>query len=83
MPVYEYACTDCGQRTERLLPYARAAEAGPCPACEGTLERRFSRVAVRLNAWGFSKTDGFVPDRPGRGSFRDVQQRAERIAEPD
>lgn len=83
MPVYEYACADCGQRTERLLPYARAAEPGPCPRCDGSLRRRFSRVAVRLNAWGFSKTDGFVPDRPGRGSFRDVQQRAERISEAD
>ncbi|GGI02972.1 FmdB family zinc ribbon protein [Egicoccus halophilus] len=81
MPVYEYACQDCGQRTERLLPHARAATPGPCPDCAGTLQRRYSRVGVRLNGWGFSRTDGFVPDRPGRGEFRTVSERAERIAD--
>lgn len=83
MPVYEYACTDCGQLTDRLLPHARADTPGPCPHCDGTLKRRFSRVAVRLNGWGFSRTDGMVPDRPGRGSYREVSERAERISEGD
>jgi putative FmdB family regulatory protein len=79
--VYEYACQACGHRTDRLLPHARADEPGPCEGCGGTLARRFSRVAVKLNGWGFSRTDGFVADRPGRGDFRTVQERAERIAE--
>lgn len=81
MPVYEYACANCGERTERLLAHRDAADPGPCPACDGTLERRFSRVGVKLQGWGFSATDGMVADRPGRGSFREVQQRAERISD--
>lgn len=81
MPVYEYACADCGERVERLLPHERATEPGPCPACAGTLERRFSRVAVKLQGWGFAGTDGMVADRPGRGSFREVQERAERLSD--
>ncbi len=81
MPVYEYACTACDARVERLLPHARVGEPGPCPTCEGTLERRFSRVAVKLQGWGFSATDGMVPDRPGRGSFKETRERAERISD--
>jgi putative FmdB family regulatory protein len=81
VPVYEYACASCGERVERLLAHQKAAEPGPCPACDGTLERRFSRVGVKLQGWGFSATDGMVADRPGRGSFREVQQRAERLSD--
>jgi putative FmdB family regulatory protein len=83
VPVYEYACASCDGRTERLLPHTRAAEPGPCPGCGGELERRFSRVAVKLNGWGFSATDGMVPDRPGRGSFDQVAERAERLSSGD
>lgn len=83
MPVYEYVCRGCGATTDRLLPHARANTPGPCPSCDGELQRRFSRVAVRLEGWGFSATDGLVPDRPGRGDFRQVRERAERISEGD
>lgn len=83
MPVYEYVCHDCGEAVERLLPMAAADEPGRCPACDGPLRRRFSRVAVKLEGWGFNRTDGMVPDRPGRGDFRTVRDRAEAISEGD
>jgi putative FmdB family regulatory protein len=81
VPVYEYACEACEARVERLLVHARASEPGPCPGCGGRLARRFSRIAVKLEGWGFSSTDGMVPDRPGRGDFKQVRDRAERISE--
>ena len=81
MPVYEYACDGCEVGLERLLPMARADEPGPCPECGGALRRRFSRVAVKYTSWGFSRTDGLVAERPGRGDYRQVAERAERIAE--
>lgn len=81
MPVYEYQCETCNERTDRLLPYARASEPGPCAGCGGTLRRKFSRVGVKLRGWGFSATDGLVPDRPGRGDFGAVSERAERLSE--
>lgn len=83
MPVYEYVCEACGASRDRLLPHDRADDPGPCPTCDGELRRRFSRVAVRYSSWGFSRTDGLVPDRPGRGSYREVAERAERISEGD
>lgn len=83
MPVYEYVCEACDEATDRILPYDRADRPGPCPSCEGVLRRRFSRVAVRYEGWGFSKTDGMVPERPGRGDFREVRERAERLSDGD
>jgi len=83
MPVYEYVCSACDHALDRLLPMARADEPGPCPACEGELRRRFSRVAVKYTSWGFSRTDGLVADRPGRGDYREVAERAERISDGD
>jgi putative FmdB family regulatory protein len=84
LPVYEYRCATCAGTVDRLLPHTRADDPGPCPDCgDGPLERRFSRVAVKLEGWGFSRTDGMVPDRPGRGDFKQVRERAERISEGD
>lgn len=83
MPIYEYRCTDCGQLTELLRAAGTADEdPGPCPHCGGSLRRRFSRVAVKLMAWGFATTDGWVPDRPGgRHDFRTVAERAEKLSD--
>lgn len=84
MPVYEYLCKHCGETTDRILAHDQASRPGPCPDCgEAALARRFSRVAVKLQGWGFAATDGLVPDRPGRGDFRTVRDRAERISEGD
>lgn len=83
MPVYEYRCQACGAGTDRLLAHEQADEPGPCPDCGGRLDRRFSRVGVRLDAWGFTQTDGWVPERPGRGDFDTVRRRAEQIADGD
>lgn len=82
MPVYEYLCEGCGRRIDRILPHARADEPGPCAECDGTLSRRFSRVAVRYGSWGFNATDGLVPDRPGgRNDFKAVRERAEKLSD--
>lgn len=82
MPVYEYACEGCGHELERIVPHVRADAAGACPRCEGHLRRRFSRIAVKLEGWGFSRNDGLVADRPGgRGDWAQVRDRAERIAD--
>jgi len=81
VPVYEYVCGDCEARVDRILPHARVGDPGPCPTCGGVLARRFSRVAVRLQGWGFRATDALVPDRPGRNDFRTVRERAEKLSD--
>lgn len=82
MPVYEYRCAECQQATDLLLPYDRASDPHRCPGCDGPLRRVFSRVAVRLEGWGFTRNDGLVPDRPGgRHDWHTVKERAEKLSE--
>ena len=82
MPLYEYLCAGCGERAELLLPLGRSDDPGACPACGGALQRRFSRIAVKLEGWGFKGTDALVPDRPGgRNDWRAVRERAEKLSD--
>jgi putative FmdB family regulatory protein len=79
MPVYEYACKECGAVEDHLLPLG---DPGPetCAACGGPLRRKFSRVAVRYEGWGFTATDSLVNDTRGK-DFKELRGRAERIAD--
>ena len=81
MPVYEFACPDCGAVEEHLLPLG-SGPPGPCAACGGALRKKFSRVAVRYGSWGFSATDKLVSDdKAPRKDFKTLRDRAERIAD--
>lgn len=83
MPTYIYRCTRCDRRSQQVLPMDRHDDPDPCEACGGDQRQVFGRVAVQLRGWGFRSTDAMVPDRPDRGSFRDVAERAERISDGD
>lgn len=81
MPVYEYLCTECGAVEEHLLALG-AAWAEPCAACGGALRKKFSRVAVRYEGWGFSSTDKLISDARGpRKDFKTLRSKAEQIAD--
>jgi putative FmdB family regulatory protein len=80
MPVYEYACRACGATEEHLQPLGSDAP-GPCAACRGELRRRWSRVAVKYQSWGFTSTDKLVGDDRRDQDFRALRDRAERISD--
>ena len=56
MPIYEYACTACGERTE-----ARQSFTDPpleeCPHCGGKLRKLYSPVGIVFKGSGFYATD--------------------------
>lgn len=79
MPVYEFRCPDCGAEAELLLPLGET-QPRPCEACGGEMRQRLGRVAVRYGSWGFSATDKLV-NRPGRGDYKELRERAERISD--
>jgi len=80
VPVYEYACRACGATEEHLQPLGSGAP-GPCAACGGELRRRWSRVAVKYQSWGFTSTDKLVGDDRRDQDFRALRDRAERISD--
>jgi putative FmdB family regulatory protein len=46
MPVYEFACAQCGRRFRKLVGVVAQAAPLQCPHCQSTdLNRRFSRFA--------------------------------------
>jgi len=56
MPLYEYQCKGCGERTEVLQkisdpPYAH------CSKCGGEMKKLVSSPAIQFKGSGFYKTD--------------------------
>jgi putative FmdB family regulatory protein len=56
VPVYEYACTDCGEALEVRQSFTDDALT-VCPACEGRLRKVLSAVGVVFKGSGFYRTD--------------------------
>ncbi|MQB00757.1 MAG: FmdB family transcriptional regulator [Actinobacteria bacterium] len=56
MPIYEYACTNCGERSE-----ARQSFTDPpletCEICGGKLRKLYSPVGIVFKGTGFYATD--------------------------
>jgi putative FmdB family regulatory protein len=48
MPIYEYACDDCGTKFEKLVRRSTEAEAVHCPSCgQDHLTTQYSTFAAR------------------------------------
>ena len=81
VPVFEYKCTSCGERIEHII-LATESEPTVCTSCGGGLKKVFGggRLHVRLEGWGFTKTDSLITDTRGK-DFKALRERAERIAD--
>ena len=56
MPLYEYQCRSCGQRTEVLQSFSDAPRT-VCEACGGELKKLISAPAVQFKGSGWYVTD--------------------------
>jgi putative FmdB family regulatory protein len=63
VPTYQYACTECGERTEAVQSFTDAPLT-ECPACSGPLRKVFSAVGVVFKGSGFYKTDSRSSNKP-------------------
>jgi putative FmdB family regulatory protein len=74
VPIYEYACTACGERTE-----ARQGFDDPpleeCPRCGGRLRKLYSPVGIVFKGSGFYSTDA------KQGSARPTEKKESKPAE--
>ena len=70
MPLYEYECTACHRRIEKIQKFSDA-ELTVCPHCGGTLERTITAAAFSFQGGGWYK-DGYGSTKPvasaGEGS---------------
>lgn len=79
MPVYEYTCSACNSSAE-LLRALGDTEPPACAQCSAQMQRKFSRVAVKYGAWGFTSTDSLVGDSRGK-DFKALRNKAEEISD--
>jgi putative FmdB family regulatory protein len=57
MPIYEYECTACGERSEVIQKLSDAALTD-CPSCgAGALNKLVSAAGFRLSGGGWYETD--------------------------
>lgn len=56
MPIYEYACTKCGERTEAKQSFTDPP-LEECPHCGGMLRKLYSPVGIVFKGTGFYATD--------------------------
>jgi putative FmdB family regulatory protein len=56
MPTYEYACTECGDRTEAVQSISDPPLT-TCTVCGGRLRKVFSPVGIVFKGSGFYRTD--------------------------
>jgi putative FmdB family regulatory protein len=56
VPTYQYACTECGDRTEVVQKFTDDALT-VCDACGGRLRKVYSPVGIVFKGSGFYRTD--------------------------
>jgi putative regulatory protein, FmdB family len=66
MPLYEYECTACHRRTEKIQKFSDP-EITVCPYCNGPLERVLSAPAVSFKGGGWY-ADGYGNAKPKASS---------------
>jgi putative FmdB family regulatory protein len=62
MPLYEYECTTCRRRTEKIQKFSDP-EITVCPYCTGHLERVLSAPAISFKGGGWY-ADGYGNAKP-------------------
>ena len=62
MPLYEYECTACHKRTEKIQKFSDP-EITQCPHCAGKLERVVSAPAISFKGGGWY-ADGYGNAKP-------------------
>ncbi|HEY4463393.1 MAG TPA: FmdB family zinc ribbon protein [Streptosporangiaceae bacterium] len=72
MPTYQYACTECGERLEKVQKFSDDPLT-VCPACSGRLRKVFSPVGIVFKGSGFYRTDS----RNGNGVIAGAKDKAE------
>lgn len=67
MPIYEYACTACGERTEAKQSFSDPP-LDTCSICGGKLRKLYSPVGIVFKGSGFYSTDAKKKKASGSSS---------------
>ena len=62
MPIYEYACDDCGKQCE-VIQKVTDEPIDTCPECSGQMHKLISQTSFILKGAGWYVTDYASPER--------------------
>ena len=74
MPLYEYECTQCHERTEKIQKFSDP-EITICPHCSGHLERVLSAPAVSFKGGGWY-ADGYGNAKPKSAESKPAESKS-------
>ena len=69
MPLYEYRCTQCGNRYEKIQTFSSELDT-VCPKCGGKVERPLTAPALQFKGAGWYIND-YAPKAAGGSSSTD------------
>ncbi len=75
MPIYEYACTACGERLEAKQSFDDPP-LQDCPKCGGKLRKLYSPVGIVFKGSGFYSTDAKKKDTAAQKKTSDKTDKA-------
>jgi putative FmdB family regulatory protein len=73
MPLYEYVCTKCDNRFERIQKFSDPLVT-ECPLCGGKVERAMSIPAIHFKGSGWYVTDYASKSSTGKSTARDDEK---------
>jgi putative FmdB family regulatory protein len=79
VPLYEYECTKCHRRFERIEKVA-GPHLAKCPKCKGKMERTITSSAIQFKGSGWYVTD-YASKSAGDGSAKDSKTEAKESKE--
>jgi putative FmdB family regulatory protein len=82
VPVYEYACTSCGEELEVRQSFTDAALT-VCPVCSGRLRKVLSPVGVVFKGSGFYRTDSRAAESGSNGKSSDADGSGDKQGKSD
>ena len=66
MPIFEYACSDCGHEFELFVRSAAAVAESTCPQCHSQrIDKRFSTFASTMRTIGGGSAVNSAPNCAG------------------
>jgi putative FmdB family regulatory protein len=81
MPLYDYACSQCG-RTFEVRHGFNEAHQDPCTVCGAPLRRVFSAAPVLFKGSGFYVTDSRRSSGGGKPEKPETPEKAEKAEKP-
>jgi putative FmdB family regulatory protein len=81
MPVYAYACKDCGHAFDVRQSFSEDA-LSVCPECGGGLRKKFNTVGVVFKGSGFYRNDSRSGGKEAAGAESADSKPAPAAAEP-